>query len=79
MGDLVLENTFLNPELDRTNALFLRGFKRCLSRDVLRGEFRKNEDGRFCVRQVKLEFRNSVRRVERCSNCPRQQERVLAF
>jgi hypothetical protein len=78
IGDLVLQNIFLDPELNRANALFLRSFKRSLSRDVLCGEFRKNEDGRFCVREVKLEFWNSVCRVERRSNCPRQQEGVLA-
>jgi len=63
MGDFVLQSTFLDPELNRANALFLRSFGRCLSRDVFWGEFRKNEDGRFCVRQVKLEFRNSVCRL----------------
>ena len=63
MGDFVLQGTFLDPEPNRANALFLRSFKHCLSRNVFWGEFRKNEDGQFCVRQVKLEFRNSVCRL----------------
>ena len=75
----MLETTLLDPKLHRANALFLRCFKRSVSRAILLGEFWKNEDGRFGVRQVKLEFRNRVCRIERRSDCSGQQGAMLAF
>jgi hypothetical protein len=75
----VLEGTLLYPELYHANALVLRGLKRSVSRDVLWGEFWDNEDGRFGVRQVKLEFRNRVCRVERRGDCSGRQEAMSAF
>lgn len=79
IGNLMLENTLLDPKLHGPDALFPRGFKRSVGRDVLWGKFRKNKDGRFGVRQIKLEFSHRVCRVERRSDGSGQQEAILAF
>ena len=72
------ESIVFNPKFHCTNAFFLRSFKRSASRAVLCGNFWENEDGGFCVRQIKLEFRNGVCRVERGGDCSGHQKVILA-
>ena len=75
----MLENIVLDPKLYCADALFLRCLKRSVSSVVLWGEPWKNENGRRGVREVELEFRNRVCRVERRSDRSGQQEAMLAY